>query len=179
MQQGAQAAANFTGLNIATLIAIAIGAVLVLAMVAWGTWRRRAKAAAIRRSDEHERIAQHAIAAHAEHQHAPPAEPPAAVAAAPPAPEAMEAAERLSGDATYPLTTLKGLGPRAAAALNECGIASVADIAVLSPADAAAIDAQLGPLAGRLARDRWVEQARLLAAGDIAAFEATFGKLGG
>ncbi len=178
MQQGAQAAANFTGLNIATLIAITIGAVLVLAMIAWGTWRRRAKAAAIRRSDEHERIAQHAIAAHAEHQHAPPAEPPAVVATAP-APEAMEAAEPLSGDAAYPLTTLKGLGPRAAAALNECGIAAVADLAALSPADAAAIDAQLGPLAGRLARDRWVEQARLLAAGDIAAFEATFGKLGG
>jgi hypothetical protein len=29
-----------------------------------------------------------------------------------------------------------------------------------------------------MARDRWIEQAQLLAAGDRAGYEATFGKLG-
>jgi predicted flap endonuclease-1-like 5' DNA nuclease len=42
----------------------------------------------------------------------------------------------------------------------------------------AAIDARMGAFKGRIARDRWVEQARLLASGDTEAFEAEFGKLG-
>lgn len=177
MQQGAQAAANFTGLNTATLILIAVGAVAVIFMVAWGTWRRRAKAAAIRRSSEHERIAQQAAAEQPSPQPGPAAVAPV-VAPAPPPERAVTAAPQPGGPA-FPLTALKGLGPRAAATLNECGIASINDLAALSPAEADAIDAQLGPLAGRMARDRWVEQARLLAAGDTAGFEAAFGKLGG
>ena len=36
----------------------------------------------------------------------------------------------------------------------------------------------MGAFKGRITRDRWVEQARYLAAGDIAGFEVTFGKLG-
>ena len=44
--------------------------------------------------------------------------------------------------------------------------------------DIARVDAQMGNFKGRIVRDRWVEQARLLADGDIAGFEATFGKLG-
>ena len=39
------------------------------------------------------------------------------------------------------------------------------------------LDAQLGPFSGRMTRDRWIEQARFLAAGDIPGFEAVFGKL--
>jgi predicted flap endonuclease-1-like 5' DNA nuclease len=77
----------------------------------------------------------------------------------------------------YQLTDLKGLGPKVAARLGELGIGSVADLAALGDADAAALDAQLGPFAGRMERDRWREQARLLAAGDRAGFEAAFGKL--
>jgi predicted flap endonuclease-1-like 5' DNA nuclease len=41
-----------------------------------------------------------------------------------------------------------------------------------------AIDARMGNFKGRIARDKWVEQASHLASGDRAGFEAKFGKLG-
>ena len=37
------------------------------------------------------------------------------------------------------------------------------------------VDALMGRFAGRIRRDQWVEQARLLAAGDSAGFAAQFG----
>jgi predicted flap endonuclease-1-like 5' DNA nuclease len=77
-----------------------------------------------------------------------------------------------------PLTRLKGLGPKAEALLNSLGIIQYAQIAAWSEADIIRIDAQMGAFKGRIARDRWVEQARYLAAGDTAGFEAVFGKLG-
>jgi predicted flap endonuclease-1-like 5' DNA nuclease len=76
------------------------------------------------------------------------------------------------------LTVLKGLGPKAAAQLGALGIARYAQIAAWSDADAAAVDARMGAFKGRIARDKWVEQARYLAAQDRAGFEAKFGKLG-
>lgn len=90
--------------------------------------------------------------------------------------EERAAAER--GDAG-PLTRLKGLGPKAAARLADLGVTRIDQIAAWSEADAARIDAEMGSFRGRIARDRWVEQARLLAGGDIEAYEAQFGKLGG
>jgi len=77
-----------------------------------------------------------------------------------------------------PLTRMKGLGPKAEAALNALGVTRFDQIAAWTDTDVARIDARMGAFKGRIARDRWVEQARLLAAGDTAAFEATFGKLG-
>jgi predicted flap endonuclease-1-like 5' DNA nuclease len=93
---------------------------------------------------------------------APPAEPIAVVPDGPP----------------DPLTRMKGLGPKAEARLNELGITHYAQIAAWSEADVARIDGEMGAFKGRIARDRWVEQARYLAAGDTAGFEAVFGKLG-
>ena len=78
-----------------------------------------------------------------------------------------------------PLTQLKGLGPKAASRLNELGVTRFEQIASWNEADVTAIDAQMGAFKGRIVRDRWVEQARLLAKGDTAGFEAEFGKLGG
>lgn len=75
------------------------------------------------------------------------------------------------------LTRLKGVGPKLAARLNELGITRLAQLAALDPASAQALDAQLGNFQGRMTRDRWIEQARFLAAGDIAGYEAVFGKL--
>ncbi|WP_242118119.1 hypothetical protein [Sphingomonas lacusdianchii] len=75
------------------------------------------------------------------------------------------------------LTRLKGLGPKVAAMLVEQGIPDIATLARLQPGEADAVAARLGTFAPRLAKDRWVEQARYLAAGDIAGFEAVFGKL--
>jgi predicted flap endonuclease-1-like 5' DNA nuclease len=77
------------------------------------------------------------------------------------------------------LTRLKGLGPKAATRLNELGITRYDQLAALSGDGLATIDAQMGAFQGRIARDRWVEQAGHLAAGDTAGFEAKFGKLGG
>lgn len=99
----------------------------------------------------------------------PVAPPPPPAPAPTPAPEAAPAG--------YALTDVKGLGPKAATLLTGLGISDVAALAALDPARAAEVDGQLGAFAGRLTRDRWVEQAKLLATGDIATFEATYGKL--
>ena len=76
------------------------------------------------------------------------------------------------------LTRLKGLGTRAQTRLNEMGILRYDQMASWTEADAAAIDAHMGSFQGRIARDRWVDQARFLATGDTEGFEAAFGKLG-
>lgn len=75
------------------------------------------------------------------------------------------------------LTQLKGLGPKLAATLAELGYTRIDQIADLSPAEAGALDARLGAFQGRMARDRWIEQARLLTIGDRAGYEAQFGRL--
>ncbi len=79
--------------------------------------------------------------------------------------------------AAEPVTQLKGLGPKVAGRLAELGVTTIGEMAALSDAQAESIDAQLGAFTGRMGRDRWIEQARLLAAGDRAGFEAVFGKL--
>ena len=78
-----------------------------------------------------------------------------------------------------PLTQLKGLGPKAASILADLGVTRFEQIASWNAADIAAIDARMGAFKGRITRDRWVDQAKLLAKGDTAAFEAEFGALGG
>jgi len=77
------------------------------------------------------------------------------------------------------ITQLKGLGPKLATALAELGFTRIDQIAALTPAEAEDLDARLGAFKGRMARDRWIEQAKLLNAGDKAGYEAAFGKLGG
>jgi predicted flap endonuclease-1-like 5' DNA nuclease len=77
------------------------------------------------------------------------------------------------------LTLLKGLGPKAAALLNDLGVTRFEQIASWNASDIAAIDERMGAFKGRITRDRWVEQAKLLARGDTEAFEAEFGKIGG
>jgi predicted flap endonuclease-1-like 5' DNA nuclease len=100
---------------------------------------------------------------------------PATIAAPDPVPVAapVDAAD----PADTPVTMLKGLGPKLESRLAALGITTVGQLAALSPAEAASLDAQLGPFTGRMARDRWLEQARLLANGDRAGFEAAFGRL--
>jgi predicted flap endonuclease-1-like 5' DNA nuclease len=87
------------------------------------------------------------------------------------------AAVPLGSPADGPITQLKGLGPKLAERLATLGVTTVGQLAAMSDDEAAALDAQLGPFAGRMARDRWIEQARFLAAGDRAGFEAVFGRL--
>ena len=77
------------------------------------------------------------------------------------------------GQTTGELQRLRMLAER----LTELGITTVGQLAALDAAEAEALDARLGPFTGRMKRDRWIEQARFLAAGDRAGFEAAFGKL--
>lgn len=100
----------------------------------------------------------------------------AAEAEAPAAPEPAPAPEAPAATADD-LSRIKGLGPKLQALLPTLGITSYAQIAALTEADLAELDTKLGAFAGRPAKDNWVEQARFLAAGDTAGFEAKFGKV--
>lgn len=80
-------------------------------------------------------------------------------------------------DGADDLTKLKGVGPKLAAQLNALGVTSFAQIAGWSEADIDRVDDQLGRFKGRIRRDDWIGQAKLLASGDTAAYEARFGKV--
>ena len=75
------------------------------------------------------------------------------------------------------LSMIKGLGPKLRVILEGLGVTSFGQIAAWSDEDLARIDPQLGAFAGRPARDSWVEQAKFLVTGDVAGFEAKFGKV--
>ena len=74
------------------------------------------------------------------------------------------------------LLKIKGIGPKVNGILNGLGITRFEQIAAWTPADIARIDGHLGNFAGRAVRDQWVDQAGYLARGDIAGFEAKYGK---
>lgn len=102
----------------------------------------------------------------------PEAAPPAPVAEAPtpflPAPD---------GDADD-LGRIKGIGPKLSARLKELGVFHYRQIADWTPEQMALVDAELGQFQGRPERDQWQSQARLLASGDVKAYERVHGKLG-
>jgi predicted flap endonuclease-1-like 5' DNA nuclease len=75
------------------------------------------------------------------------------------------------------LTRLKGVGPKFADALNGAGFHRFEQLAGLSPTEVERLDERLGTFAGRINRDRIVEQADYLARGDTDGFEQRFGKL--
>ena len=75
------------------------------------------------------------------------------------------------------LTRIKGLGPKLAEQLRALGVVRFAQVAAWDDAEIDRIDAQLGRFQGRIRRDAWPAQARLLAAGDEAGYEAQFGRL--
>lgn len=77
---------------------------------------------------------------------------------------------------TDDLSRIKGVGPKLVALLSELGVTTFAQIAAWSEEDINRVDAQLGRFAGRISRDQWVEQAKLLGAGDEAGFTERFGR---
>jgi predicted flap endonuclease-1-like 5' DNA nuclease len=97
------------------------------------------------------------------------APPVAGATAAEPAPTTAPA----SGD---DLTRIKGLGPRLVALLADQGVTTFAQIAAWDEAAIDRVDGQLGRFQGRIRRDSWVEQAQLLAADDLTAYQARFGR---
>ncbi|MEL7197689.1 MAG: helix-hairpin-helix domain-containing protein [Pseudomonadota bacterium] len=107
---------------------------------------------------------------------APVAQPTPAPAPAPkpaPAPTPTPAPKTAALD---DLTTIKGVGPKLANMLKDQGITTFAQIAAWSDSDIERVDSMLGRFQGRITRDHWVEQAKLLAAGDKAGFAAKFGQ---
>lgn len=188
----------------AHLAIVAIFAVLTIVAILWGVRLKRQRRTAERDIAAHNAEVERTIDAEPANETPPPAPEPAPVeravdvpaatdpladepiAASAPldAAPAQEAASEPagsvpagSGPADAPVSTLKGLGPKLAARLGELGITTVGQVAALSADQAAALDAQLGPFSGRLERDRWIEQARFLAAGDTVGFERVFGRL--
>lgn len=104
---------------------------------------------------------------------------PMGVAGAGTAAAAAQAAAVEAATAGDDLTRIKGVGPKLVEMLRGQGITSFRQIADWSDADIDRVDAELGRFQGRIRRDDWVEQARLLASGDTAGYEARFGKLDG
>lgn len=76
------------------------------------------------------------------------------------------------------LTRIKGLGPKIASILNAHGITRFAQIAAWSETDIDEIDAKLGKFEGRIRRDAWIEQAKLLSSGEESRFVDKFGQNG-
>jgi predicted flap endonuclease-1-like 5' DNA nuclease len=75
------------------------------------------------------------------------------------------------------LCLIKGIGPKFADRLRDLGFHRFDQLARLSPTEIDRLDPQLGVFAGRITRDRIVEQADYLARNDIDGFEQRFGKL--
>lgn len=104
--------------------------------------------------------------------------PAAASAAQPiPAPAPVPVPVSAPADGVDDLTRIKGVGPKLRALLASLGVTRFEQIAGWSDAEIDRIDAQLGQFQGRIRRDNWIEQAKLLAAGDTAGYESRFGKL--
>jgi predicted flap endonuclease-1-like 5' DNA nuclease len=154
------------GMTTLSLILIALFALAAVAVIWWGAKLRAKRRESLRELVEHNEVT---------HADAPAILEPIPPVA--PAPPPTAPAEPVAAPAASDLTTLKGLGPKVAARFEELGITSVAELAALPPAEAEALDARMGPFQGRMARDRWVEQAALLSRGDTAGYEALFGKL--
>jgi predicted flap endonuclease-1-like 5' DNA nuclease len=95
----------------------------------------------------------------------------APVPAPAPAPAPTPAATASADD----IARIKGVGPKLVALLGELGVTTFAQIAAWSDADVERIDAQLGRFKGRITRDQWIEQAKLLAAGEETAFINKYG----
>lgn len=168
----------------ASLVWIGLFALVVLFAIGWGMRLKRKRKAAEREVKDHNADLRAAAASPpavegepAPERFIPPpaGRPPLAVPGVIPLESGTPAT---GGDpADGPVTQLKGLGPKVAERLAELGITTVGQVAALTDDRAAELEAELGPFRGRMARDRWLEQARFLAAGDRAGFESVFGRL--
>ncbi len=101
----------------------------------------------------------------------------AAVASAAVGAEPVESLDSDAGAATDDLMIIKGIGPQLDALLRSLGVERFEDIAGWMPEDIERIDDQLGIFKGRILRDEWIGQARLLAKGDMESFTQRYGHL--
>jgi predicted flap endonuclease-1-like 5' DNA nuclease len=100
------------------------------------------------------------------------ASPPPPVQPTPAPPVSEPAPEKVEGDA---LTRIKGIDSQMAGMLNLLGVRRYEDIANWTEEETEQIAVLLGTKSDRIAEDGWIEQARLLAAGDGVEFEQRFG----
>jgi predicted flap endonuclease-1-like 5' DNA nuclease len=91
------------------------------------------------------------------------------------APAAAPAPAPAPGDSDD-LSRIKGVGPKLVTLLHELGVTRFDQIAAWDEAEIDRVDSQLGRFKGRIRRDQWVEQAKLLSSGDKDGFEAKFGR---
>ena len=68
------------------------------------------------------------------------------------------------------LKQLEGVGPAMEKLVNEMGFYHFDQIAAWTEADVALVDAEMKGFKGRIARDRWVEQARIIVTEGLEAF---------
>lgn len=163
---------------------LVVAALLALALVAW--WllvaSRRTKVAIEHKDDDgavakrNQALIDAPPAATIDTEIASPAPPGLAGVGEPIAPVAAPVPVDLP-DGVDDLSRIKGLGPKLVEQLSALGVTRLAQIAAWDDAEIDRIDAQLGRFQGRIRRDDWPAQARLLAAGDTAGYEAKFGKL--
>lgn len=73
------------------------------------------------------------------------------------------------------LKRIKGIGPKLEELCNSLGVSRFDQIAAWRGKDIAEVDAHLGRFTGRIVRDRWTEQAKLLAEGKVTQHSAEFG----
>ncbi|MCB2089235.1 MAG: helix-hairpin-helix domain-containing protein [Sphingomonadaceae bacterium] len=73
------------------------------------------------------------------------------------------------------LTKINGIGPKLCELCNSLGVSRFDQIAAWSAGDVAEVDGHLGSFRGRIERDSWIEQAKLLAVGNLDEWEARFG----
>jgi predicted flap endonuclease-1-like 5' DNA nuclease len=165
---------------------LAVVAVLALGLVAWWLYlASRRTRVELERKDEGGAPARRNQAL----IDAPPAAMPSPSDVPPPTPEGLAGVgEAIAAGATPApiaavihgsddLTQIKGVGPRLVEQLHALGVTSFAQIAEWDEADIDRVDARLGRFQGRIRRDDWRAQARLLAAKDTSGYEARFGKL--
>jgi predicted flap endonuclease-1-like 5' DNA nuclease len=147
------------------MLALVLAAIVLLA---WWLWSRSAKARRVRayRPD----VLDEGVGPAQRNQALIDAAPAAAVAL----PSGGASGVPVDGD---DLSRIKGLGPKLQALLPTLGLSTYAQIAALDDAGLAELDSKLGAFAGRPARDNWVAQAKFLTEGDVAGFEAQFGKV--
>lgn len=148
--------------------AAAVGGVVALAVglflgMPWGA------------SDAGPSVPAPAVTAPTAKAHAPVTAPVAAPVAAPlmAAPTPTEGPARLSaprGGVADDLKVIEGIGPAMERLVNEMGFFHIDQIAGWSDADVAWVDANLKGFKGRVTRDRWVAQARIITTEGLEAF---------
>ncbi len=76
------------------------------------------------------------------------------------------------------LMDVKGIGPALNKLLISLGVTRFDQIAAWTTEHVGIVDGHLGSFKGRIERDSWVDQAKLLAAGAVEEFERRFGTIG-